>query len=188
MNAYFYAAWMIASFVFIIPTSFTMVLYAAGAAEPAALAQKTRLTLKLSAGIGSLACLGLWIGADYVLGLFKPAYIEQAEWCLRILGLAVFPLMIKSHYTAICRVQGRIPRTALLMALGGVLELVLAGIGVSLGGLTGLSIGWVTAISIEAVCMLPVVYRIWTSDDIRPNQLTSEIVPPGPSPSVYPAD
>jgi O-antigen/teichoic acid export membrane protein len=188
MNAYFYVAWMIASFVFVISTSLATVLYALGAAEPAELPQKARLTLKLSLGFGALACLGLWIGADWVLSLFKADYVEQAGWCLRILGLGIFPLIVKNHYVAIRRVGGRVTSIAPWMAVGGLLELILAGIGASLGGLAGLSIGWLVAMCIEAVLMLPTVYRIATSHAISANQPVSEVVPSSPGAFVYPSD
>lgn len=179
MNAYFYTAWMIASFAAVAPVALTTVLYAVGAADPAALAHKIKLTLKLSAAAGLLACATLLISADYVLGLFKATYAEQAGWTLRILSLGVFPLIIKNHYVAICRIYGRVTNTALFMAAGGLLELILAAIGASIGGLAGLSLGWASAICIEALFMARTVYRVAVPrEEILNRQQTSEIVVP----------
>ncbi len=158
MNAYFYAAWMIAYFLYAGSVALTTVLYAVGAAEPATLMYKIRATLKLSLVMGLLANVVLLIGANLVLSLFGRAYAEQAGWSLRMLGLAVFPLIIKNHYVAICRIQGRTVSTALYMAAGGLLELILAALGARMGSLSGLCLGWLTAICLEAAFMASAVY------------------------------
>ncbi len=51
-NAFFYASWMIASFSFVGPIALATVLYAVSSADQALLAQKFRLTLRLSLWIG----------------------------------------------------------------------------------------------------------------------------------------
>jgi O-antigen/teichoic acid export membrane protein len=188
MNAYFYVAWMIAGFAFVISSSLTTTLYAVGAANPAALAQKARFTLKLSFGVGLLVSIALLVGANWVLGLFKGGYSQEASGCLRILALAVFPVTIRNHYIAISRVHGHLTNTALWMTAGGVLELILAGIGASLGGLIGLSIGWLVAVCIEAIAMLPGVYRVMTSKKITVDQRVGEVVPPPPDIPAYRVD
>jgi O-antigen/teichoic acid export membrane protein len=160
MNAYFYTSWMIASFAAVAPMALTTVLYAVGSADPGALANKIRLTLRLSALAGILTTIAFLWGADIMLRLFKAAYAEQASLSLRILGLAVFPLIIKNHFVVIHRIYGRVTKTALWMAAGGLLELILAATGAALGGLAGLSVGWVTAMSIEALFMARTVYQV----------------------------
>lgn len=160
VNASFYVAWMIASFAFVVPTALTTVLYAVGAADPSVLAQKTRFTLKLSFLAGILVSCLIMISAHHILGSFGSAYAEQAEWSLRFLVLGVFPIIIKVHYVAICRVYDQISGAALRMAGGGFLEVVLAWIGASLGGLLGLSVGWVVAVCFEAIILAPTVAKI----------------------------
>jgi len=159
MNAYFYTSWMIAGFSAVAPVALTTVLYAVGSSDPVMLAKKMKVTLLLSALAGVLASLALLIGADLILGLFKAVYAEQASLSLRILGLAVFPLIIKNHFVTICRIHGRVMTTALWMAAGSLLELTLAAIGASLAGLAGLSLGWVAAMCIEALFMTRTVYQ-----------------------------
>ena len=159
MNAYFYTSWMIASFTAVGPASLTTVLYAIGSSEPAALGNKIRLTLRLSALTGGLASIALLFGANLVLGIFTIAYAEQAGLSLRILALAVFPTIIKNHYIAICRINNRISTTAMWMIAGAILELFMGALGGILAGLVGLSVGWVTAMSIEALLMVQTVYR-----------------------------
>jgi O-antigen/teichoic acid export membrane protein len=159
-NAHFYVAWMIAGFVFLAPQSLTTVLPAVGAAEPRVLARKIRHTLGISAGIGLLACLGLLAAADLALALFGRGYAEQAAWSLRILGLAVFPLIVRYHYVAIARIRGTFRNAAMFMALGGLFELAMATLGASLSGLVGLSVGWTVALAVEAALLARLVYSV----------------------------
>ena len=63
-NAYFYASWMIASFIFVGPIALATVLYAVSSTDTALLAHKFRFTLRLSLLIGLSACAVLWIAAE----------------------------------------------------------------------------------------------------------------------------
>jgi O-antigen/teichoic acid export membrane protein/transposase-like protein len=159
-NASFYAAWMIASFAYIIPTHLTTTLYAAGSADASLLADKLRLTLRLSLVVGVLACVFLLIGADLILLAFGPAYVAQARWVLRLLGLGVFPLAIRAHFVAIHRIHGQIKRAAYIVAVGAIVEVVFAILGSMIGGLNGLIAGWLIAVVGEAMVTGPTVYRI----------------------------
>jgi O-antigen/teichoic acid export membrane protein len=160
MNAYFYASWMIASIAAVAPVALTTVLYAVGAADAGALANRLRLTLSLSVLSGLVASIVLLFGADFVLGLFGATYAEHAAWGLRILALGIFPLIIKNHFVAVRRIEREVMNTALFIAAGGVLELIMAASGASAGGLAGLSLGWVLAIGIESIFMVRAVYRV----------------------------
>ena len=91
MNAYFYTAWMIANLASVGPIALTTVLYAVVAADKAALVQKIRVTLKLSLLIGLLAGSALFLGSRLILGFFGESDALEAFWCLRFLGLGVFP-------------------------------------------------------------------------------------------------
>jgi len=159
MNAWFYVSWMIASFVFLIPGAVTTVLHAMNSAQPSTLAHKARMTIGLALVTSALANCLLQFGTKQVLDLFGSTYAEQAAWTLRILAIAAFPLIIKNHYISICRIHDRIARAMLGMLPGGLLELGAAALGAHLGGLSGLSIGWVAAIYIESMFMFRTVYK-----------------------------
>jgi O-antigen/teichoic acid export membrane protein len=157
-NASFYTAWMIAAFVFVAPNALTTMLYVVGSADPVSLPRKVRQTLKLSLLAGAGGSLFLVLFADVILNLFGRTYADEAVWCLRILALGVFPLTVRVHFIAIRRIEGHILSAARLMAFGGGLELLLAALGGSMDGLTGLSIGWVGAICVEAALTALPVY------------------------------
>jgi hypothetical protein len=160
VNAWFYVSWMISGLVFIASYALTTVLFAINAGQTAELMQKIRITLGLAL-ITSLLCNALlFCGAPQILALFGHAYAQQASWCLRILGLGAFPMIITDHYMAVCRIHGKVLKAALPIAtIGCVLELVIAALGAHVAGLVGLSLGWVTALCIQAAIAFPTVYR-----------------------------
>jgi O-antigen/teichoic acid export membrane protein len=157
MNAWFYVSWMIVNFVFLVPNTLTIVLHAMNSAQQTTLAHKARVTLAVGLATSLLANCVLQVAAKQALSLFGASYAQQATWTLRVLLLAAFPLTIKYHYIAICRIQDRIKQAMLGMLPGGLLELSAAALGARLGGLTGLSAGWVVAIYIEALFMFRTV-------------------------------
>jgi O-antigen/teichoic acid export membrane protein len=169
-NAWFYVAWTIASFVFAVPIALTTVLYATVSGWPAVLAHKTRLTLGLASGICVLAACVLLLGTEQVLDLFGHIYAEEAAWSLRILALGAFPLIIKNHYTTLCRIQDRIRSTMLPIVAGMLIELGAAALGARFGGLSGLSLGWVAALCAEAVFMSRTVFIA-----MRPREISTNI-------------
>lgn len=162
VNAWFYVSFMLAMVISSVSYALTTVLYAVSSARPAILAHKARLTLGLAVVTCILANCVFQLATKQVLGVFGHTYAEQAAWSLRILALGGFPYIIRGHYVAICRIQGRVLHAMLPMAAGTVLELGAAALGAQLGGLTGLSLGWVAALCVEAVFMSPTVFRaIW---------------------------
>ena len=72
--------------------------------------------------------------------------------------------MIKDHYVAIRRAQGRLSQAAKMMAAGSCAETAGAALGGIYWGMTGLCIGWAVAASLEAVALLPAVLRVFHRD------------------------
>ncbi len=159
LNASFYVAWMIASFAFTLLSALTITLYAVSATDPSQLAQRIRFTL----GISLLACIGAIVVvfplADHLLRVFGESYAADAAWCLRLLLLGGFGLMLKHHYSTLCRIQQRVAQNIPLMLGAAGLELGLAGLGLWWAGLSGLAVGWVVAMTLEGAVMLPAVYQ-----------------------------
>ena len=77
-NAAYYVAWMLAYFLYLIPTSLSTILFAIAAADPAVIAGKLRFSLRLSFAIGIPAIVVLGLGSHLVLGIFGPAYASTA--------------------------------------------------------------------------------------------------------------
>jgi len=159
VNGWFYVAWNLSSIANIFSAALTLTLYAAASAQPGTLARKMRLTLSLAFAACVLANVVLLLGARQILDFFGHSYAEQATWSLRILSLESFPFIIKNHYIAVNRIQGKVAHAAQLTITTGVLELGGATCGALLGGLTGLSVGWFCAMCVEAVFMSPAVFK-----------------------------
>jgi O-antigen/teichoic acid export membrane protein len=162
----FYLAWMIASFLFAVPYAFTRVLFAVGAGQQSLLKEKMRFTLKSSFIICALGAGALLLGANLIMSMFGSTYAAQATSVLRILSIGVFPIIIKTHFVAVSQIFGRMIKAAKIIAIGGVLELALAAMGAHMGGLIGLSLGWVIAVYVEGLMTMAPVYHIATSKEI----------------------
>lgn len=158
-SAYFYTAWMIVSLIITVPTALTYTLYALGSAQPGELARKMRMTLSISLLFGAAATVFVFVAGAYVLALFGSAYATNALEPLQLMALAIFPATIRHHYVALQRVHDRLVWTALVAAVATIPELVLAALGASLGGLSGMGMGWTIALYLEAIPMAIVVWR-----------------------------
>jgi O-antigen/teichoic acid export membrane protein len=166
INASFYIAWMIGGLLFFPVQSLTLVLYAVGSQSEDLLAEKTRLTLRLSLLVAAVGYTVLFFTADLMMGLFGSQYATIAADALRIVSLAAFPLIIKDHFVAIHRIHNGTRYAAAVITVGGIIELVLATCGGILGSVNLLSAAWVFAIFLQAAYMLPTVLhtaRIWKS-------------------------
>jgi O-antigen/teichoic acid export membrane protein len=136
-----------------IPFALSISLFAAGSAWSEAIATRARSTLGLSLSVAVVTNVVLLFGAHTILALFGKAYSENATTSLQILGLAVFPLMVKDHFIALQRIRHRVSKTVIIAAIGCLLELTLAIGGAMRWGLIGLCAGWLVALCIEAVYM-----------------------------------
>ena len=63
--------------------------------------------------------------------------------------------MLKYHYVALQRLRKKMMRAALILGVGSILELALAAIGGYVGGLDGLTEGWIVAVVLQAVLIVP---------------------------------
>jgi O-antigen/teichoic acid export membrane protein len=176
-NASFYAAWMVAGVAFIIPNAFTVVLYALGAQNATHLATKLQLTLRLSFMLLMLTIGGIFLLADLILELFGPGYASQASWSLRLLSLAGLPMIIKVHYVALCRIHETISGAIRIIAVGAFLEILLPTVGAQIGGLSGLSVGWLAAMNIEALLTVRTVIRAVREKAERTEPQSTRLVP-----------
>jgi glycosyltransferase involved in cell wall biosynthesis/O-antigen/teichoic acid export membrane protein len=158
-NAYFYTAWTVAGFVFVGPIALTTVLYAVGVQPGRDLARPLRLTLLLSLAWGAGAAGATFLLGGAVLGLFGRAYAAGGTTALLLLSLAVFPQVAKLHAVTLARMRGRLALGTVLLLAGGALELGLAAFGAVRSGVAGAAAGWLVAVAVEAVVVLPVLAR-----------------------------
>jgi hypothetical protein len=72
--------------------------------------------------------------------------------------------VIKDHYVAIRRAQGRLGHAAKVMAAGTSAEVIGTSLGGVFWGMTGICMGWPIAASLEAVVLLPAVIHVFRRD------------------------
>ena len=159
VNAWFYVSFLVADVVYVVPQALVTALYAVSSNQPAALARKIKVTM----GLATLTCvvvnIVLFVGSKQLLQLFGSSYAEQGVWSMRLLGLGAFPFLFKDLYVAISRIKDSIASAILPLAIGALLEIVLAAVGAHLNGVNGLSLGWDIAVCIEAVFMIGLIYK-----------------------------
>jgi O-antigen/teichoic acid export membrane protein len=158
-NAAFYSAWMLSSFLKIVPLHLSTVLFAIAAADPQVIARKLRFTLRLSLLIGLPGMAVLGFGAHLALSAFGPGYAQVATLPLCLLVIGYLPTIPKMLYIAVCRAVGRIPRAAAVMTGAAVMEVTAAAVGGTYGGLKGLSYALLAVYLLEGLVTTPPVIR-----------------------------
>lgn len=154
LNASYYVAWMIAGLTYVATDSLTLVLFATGGNNISVLPRRLKMTLWASGSVVLLANLVMLFMADTVLQLFGDNYATEAGRCLQILCLGGFALIVKMHFVALQRIFQRVKRAILLFSGFAVMEIPSAVMGGVQGSLTGLAVGWVGALFIEAVLLI----------------------------------
>ena len=160
-NAYFNTAVLVSGFVFALPYAIAISLFASASGSESEVLSRIQLTLPFSLGVSVLANIALYPLAGFVLGLFGQSYASEGVRILHALVLAGLPFVIKDHFIALRRVQGR--TTEAVWLLGGflIVELAAAAVGARLDGTLGLCLAWVGVLMIEAVIMAFPLYASW---------------------------
>ena len=152
-NAPFGAALQLTGFVFALPYALSVGLFAAAEGDDGEVLRRMRVTLPLGLGVSVAANLALFPLAPYVLRIFGDTYAADGADVLRILVLAGLPFVIKDHFVALRRVQGRTGDATLVLIAFTVAELAAALVGAHVGGVVGLSAAWVGVLVVEALLL-----------------------------------
>lgn len=145
MNAYWYAAWMVAGLVFIVPSSNGMALFSEAANRRASLPAGIISSIKMSLVIGAPMAAVVAIASRWVLPLLGQTYAEVGSSVLPVLLLAVIPMSFIETYVAACRAIRRRGEAALACAACAVLVVCGALLGGAAFGLTGVAAAWLAA-------------------------------------------
>ena len=159
--AYFTAAFLLEATAMVIPYLLALSLFAETTSDQSLLHRHVRRTLPLGLALSWGIVVVAQVAAPYALRIFGPAYALNGTTALRLLVLVGPAYVIKDHYVAIRRVQGRLNQAAKVMAAATFAEAAGAALGGIYWGMIGLSSGWVIAAACEAVVLLPVVLRVF---------------------------
>ena len=159
--AYFTSAFLLSASVLIIPYLLALALFAEKAGDSELLHRHVRRTLPLGLALCGAIVVVVQLVAPLALRIFGPAYAENGTTALRLLILVGPSYVVKDHYVAIRRAQGRLANASRIMALGTSAEAAGAVVGGVLGGMIGLCVGWAIAATCEALALLPAVMRVF---------------------------
>ena len=172
--AYFTAAFLLESTAMVIPYLLALSLFAETTSDQSLLHRHVRRTLPLGLALCGGIVVVAWVAAPFALRIFGPAYALNGTTALRLLVLVGPAYVIKDHYVAIRRVQGRLSQAAMTMAAGTSAEAAGAALGGIYWGMTGLCAGWAIASACEAVVLLPAVLRVFHRDpSVEPDRSRS---------------
>jgi O-antigen/teichoic acid export membrane protein len=174
-EAAFYVAWMMSSFLFMVPASLSTVLFAIASAAPELIAEKLRFVLRLSIAIGLPAMAVLALGAHFALSIFGASYAHLATVPLWLLILGYIPGLPKAQYIAVCRATGQVTKAAVLLTVATICELAAVVIGGKVGGLNGLSYAYLGVGILEGIVTAPTVLRAAYAQGSRRRAATGPI-------------
>lgn len=162
-NATWYAVWMMAWVVFIIPISIGLALFAEAAHRPDALRTVVLHGIRYSLGIGVPAAAALALVAPLALSLLGRSYADGGATPLRILVAAVVPLAFVQAYFSVCRARQKLTEAIGLGVLSGVASVIAAAASGVAFGLTGMAVAWTVVqllTGIWALCRLRTIWRV----------------------------
>src|SRR3954447_19619570 len=159
-NASFYTAFMVTSFLAMVPGNVALTLFAVASGDKAALRSKVRMGLLICLAAGLPVSIVVAVAARPIMSIFGAQYASSAGSALSILALTYVPFVFHHFFLAISRVQGRVRGAGVFSVFAGLAELAAAWYGGSRGSLTEL-VGWVAAVmAVETVLVAPTVLRV----------------------------
>ena len=150
-NAYWYAAWMMAWVVFIIPIQVGMTSFAEIARDPTLTGRIVRHGLGTSLAIGVAGAVAVAIFAEPLLGLLGPGYAAAGALPLRILVIGIIPITFIQAYFSYCRARGRLREAiglGIVNCLGSIAGPAVAGLA---GGLIAMAVAWLAVQVLSAI-------------------------------------
>lgn len=141
-NAYWYAVWMMAWVLYVVPIQVGMNMFAELAHRPAALASALRNGIRISLALGAAGGLLLFLFAELPLSLLGEEYAQAGATPLRLLVIAVVPLTFVQAYFAAARARGLLGRAISLGAVAGAAAVAAAAIVAPDAGITGMALAW----------------------------------------------
>jgi O-antigen/teichoic acid export membrane protein len=159
-NASFYTAFMVTSFLAMVPGNVALTLFAVASGDKAALRSKVRMGLLICLAVGLPVSVVVALAARPIMSIFGTQYASSAGTALTILALTYLPFVFHHFFLAISRVQNRVRGAGVFSVFAGLAELAAAWYGGSRGSLTEL-VGWVAIVmAIETVLVAPTVLRV----------------------------
>lgn len=156
----YYIATMISSFLTMVPSSLSTVLFAIAAAAPEMMPEKLRFVLRTSLYIGVPGGLVMGLSAHFVLSIFGSSYATLATGPLWLLIVGYIPNMFNSMYITVSRATGQVNKAAVFFLVFLALRAGALVVGGKIGGLYGLSYAMLAILIVQALISGPKVLAI----------------------------
>jgi O-antigen/teichoic acid export membrane protein len=150
-NAFWYAVWMMAWVVFVIPVQVGMTVFSEASHRPAAIDQLVRHGLRVGLGIGTAAAVCMAALASVALSFMGPRYASGGTEALRILVWGVVPAAIIQVYYARSRAVRRLWEAIATATVTGAATVTAAAVAGAEWGLAAMALAWITVQSVAAV-------------------------------------
>ena len=142
-NAYWYAVWMMAWVVFIIPVQVGMTLFAEASHGSKPLGVLVRQGVKHALVLGVGAAVVLELAAPLALSVLGHRYADAGTAPLRILLISLVPMTFVQAYYVVGRARRRLTEATIAAAVTGVAGVTAAALAGQAYGLEGVAIAWV---------------------------------------------
>ena len=150
-NAYWYAVWMMAWVVFVIPVQVGMTLFAEAAHRPEAIDGLVRHAVRWSLALGVAGAAALAAIGALVLSLLGARYAAAGAAPLRVLVWGIVPMAFVQAYYARCRAASRLAEAIAVAVVAGTLTVAAATAAGVASGLTAMAAGWVAVQAVAGV-------------------------------------
>jgi len=148
-NAHYYGAWTLAFAARLLVANMASALTVEAASEVDSFGRLARSTVRLAAWVLIPTVAVLVVGAEPILRIFGPSYVEAAT-LLRLFAVSIIPSAIVAYAIADDRHHGRFISALVITASGTAVTLVLDVILIPLAGITGAGIGWLCGQTVAA--------------------------------------
>ncbi|HEY7074341.1 MAG TPA: oligosaccharide flippase family protein [Solirubrobacteraceae bacterium] len=179
-NATWYAAWMMAWVVYIVPIQVGMTIFAEVAHDPASFQRSVRRGVVCSLTIATAGALVLGVGAHVALSILGPRYAQEGVEPLRILLLAVLPLTFVQAYFSSCRARRRLGEAIAAGWLNAIASVAAAAVAGVTHGLVGMAVAW------GVVQYATGLWALWRLRLVNVSMTSSEASLAAPATSVSP--
>jgi O-antigen/teichoic acid export membrane protein len=151
--AHFFLALMMVNLISVVPLASSQVLFAAGSADPRLLKSLVLRSVKVQVALISVALIAIWLFSGWIFSFFGKEYAEQTVSVLKILSLAVVPIVISAPLSIRLRVRKQLHRLAFIQIIGTTSILTASYFGGN-HGLLMMSWGYVFGQTISCIALL----------------------------------
>lgn len=148
MSAYFFMAWSIAQFIFTIPWSVGLSLFAEGSHKNQDVTRITRKAQVFSLGILVPIVIIVLLFSPQILLIFGKNYSENASVLLAILALSSLPFLYVEFFLTTERIAGNVMSVLACYGFTTVTTVLLGFALLPLTGIAGIGIAWLAAYSL----------------------------------------